>query len=103
MSANIVSVDEESLRNDIKNLVRKTVEETLNALLDEEASELVGAERYERTAGREAYRSGRCARRLVTGAEEVELSVPKLRGAGARTVRDGFAETLAYTEFPPEH
>lgn len=35
MSANIVSVDEESLRNDIKNLVRKTVQETLNALLDE--------------------------------------------------------------------
>ena len=54
MSANIVTVDEESLRKDIKNLVRKTVEETLNALLDEEASELVGAGRYERTAGREA-------------------------------------------------
>ena len=35
MSANIVSVDEESLRNDINNLVRKTVQETLNALLDE--------------------------------------------------------------------
>ena len=35
MSAKIVSVDEESLRNDIKNLVRKTVQETLNALLDE--------------------------------------------------------------------
>lgn len=70
MSANIVSVDEESLRNDIKNLVRKTVEETLNALLDEEASELVGAERYERTAGREAYRSGHYTRRLVTGAGE---------------------------------
>lgn len=35
MSVNIVSVDEESLRNDIKNLVRKTVQETLNALLDE--------------------------------------------------------------------
>lgn len=40
MSANIVSVDEESLRKDIKNMMRKTVEETLNALLDEEASEL---------------------------------------------------------------
>ena len=85
MSANIVSVDEESLRNDIKNLVRKTVEETLNALLDEEASELVGAERYERTAGREAYRSGHYTRRLVTGAGEVELSVPKLRGATFQT------------------
>lgn len=48
MSANIVSVDEESLRKDINNLVRKTVEETLNALLDEETSELVGAERYRR-------------------------------------------------------
>lgn len=46
MSANIVSVDEESLCKDINNLVRKTVEETLNALLDEETSELVGAGRY---------------------------------------------------------
>ena len=33
MSANIVTVDEESLRKDIKNLVRKTVEETLNAVV----------------------------------------------------------------------
>lgn len=35
MSANFVSVDEESLRKNIMNLVRKTVEKTLNALLDE--------------------------------------------------------------------
>ncbi len=53
MPANIVSVDEESLRNDIENLVRKTAEEAPDALIDEEASKLVGAERYERTAGRE--------------------------------------------------
>ena len=33
----------------------------------------------------------------------VDLSVQKLRGTAARTVRDGFAETLAYTEFPPDH
>lgn len=85
MSAIIASVDEESLRKEIKNLVRRTVEETLNALLDEEASELVGAERYERAAGREAFRSGRYARKLVTGAGEVELSVPKLRGATFQT------------------
>ena len=87
MSANIISVDEGPL----------------DALLDEEASGLVRAERYKRTAGRENYHSGRYARRLVTGAGEVDLSVPKLFGAAARTVRDGFAETLAYTEFPPEH
>lgn len=82
MSANIVSVDEESLRKDIKNLVRKTVEETLNALLDEEASGLVGTGRYERAAGREAHRGGHYARKLVTGAGEVESSA---RGCSARS------------------
>lgn len=85
MSANIVTVDEESLRKDIENPVRKTVEETPDALLDEEASELAGAGRCERTAGREAYRSGHYARKLVTGAGEVEPSVPKLRGATFQT------------------
>ena len=29
--------------------------------------------------------------------------MPRLRGTAARTVRDGFAETLTYTEFPPVH
>lgn len=72
-------------------------------MLEEEASEPVEGERYERTAGRDAYHSGRYARRLVTGAGEVDFSVPKLCGAAARTARDGFAETLAYTEFPSEH
>lgn len=83
--------------------MRKTVEEALNALLNKEASELVGAERYERTAGRDGYRSGHYARRLITGVEEIELSVPKLGRTATRTVRDEFAETLAYTKFPPEH
>jgi putative transposase len=35
VTANIASVDEESLRNDIENLMRKTVEETPDAPLDE--------------------------------------------------------------------
>lgn len=75
--------------------MRKTVEEALNALLNKEASELVGAERYERTAGRDGYRSGHYARRLITGVGEIELSVPKLGRTATRTVRDEFAETLA--------
>ena len=85
MSGNIVSVDEESLKSDLRELVRKTVQETLNALLDEEAGEMVGAERYERTAGREAYRSGHYRRKLVTTSGEVVLDVPKLRGATFQT------------------
>ena len=85
MSGNMVSVDEESLKSDLRELVRKTVQETLNALLDEEADEMVGAERYERTAGREAYRSGHYRRKLVTTSGEVVLDVPKLRGATFQT------------------
>ena len=54
----IVTLNEESLRSDLRELVRRTVEEMLNGLLDEEAGDLVGAERYERTADREAYRAG---------------------------------------------
>ena len=50
----IVTLNEESLKSDLRELVRKTVEDTLNGLLDEEAGDLVGAERYERAAGREA-------------------------------------------------
>ncbi|MZJ70863.1 IS256 family transposase [Collinsella aerofaciens] len=41
-----------------------------------------------------------CGRKAGEVADELE----SMRlGAAARTVRDGFAETLAYTEFPPEH
>lgn len=85
MSANIVSVDEGPLRSDLRELVRKTVQETLNALLDEEADEMVGAERYGRTAAREAYRSGHYKRKLVATSGEVVLDVPKLRGATFQT------------------
>lgn len=81
MSADIASVDEESLKSDLRELVRKTVQETLNALLDEEADEMVGAKRYEMTAAREAYRSGHYERKLVTTSGEVALDAPKLRGA----------------------
>lgn len=85
MSESIVSINEESLRLDIKELVKNTVRDVINQLLDEEADELVNAERYERTAEREAYRSGHYKRKLVTSAGEVELDVPKLRGATFQT------------------
>lgn len=85
MSESIVSINEESLRLDIKELVKNTVREVINQLLEEEADELVNAERYERTAEREAYRSGHYKRKLVTSAGEVELDVPKLRGATFQT------------------
>lgn len=45
MPDSIASLNEESLRADLRELVRRTVEEMLNGLLDEEADDLVGAER----------------------------------------------------------
>lgn len=58
MSDPIVSFDEAAMRGELRELVRQTVEDTLSALLEEEADDLIGADRYERTADREAYRAG---------------------------------------------
>ena len=74
------NIDEESLRADLRELIRKTVEEMLNGLLEEEAGDLVGAERYERTADREAYRAGHYERKLATTSGEVTIRMPKLKG-----------------------
>ena len=66
MSDPIVTFDENAVRGELRELVRRTVEDTLNALLEEEADDLIGADRYERTAGREAYRAGHYERGLTT-------------------------------------
>ena len=58
----IVSFDEAAMRGELKELVRRTVEDTINALLEEEADDLIGADRHEWTAGRETYRADRLER-----------------------------------------
>ena len=40
MSDNIIQLNEDLIKHDLKDLVRSSVEETLNALLDKEADEL---------------------------------------------------------------
>ena len=81
----IVTLNEESLRSDLRELVRKTVEDTLNGLLEAEADDLVGAERHGRTAEREAYRAGHYDRGLTTSSGEVTIHMPKLKGARLAT------------------
>lgn len=80
MSGPIVTFDEEAVRGELRELVRRTVVDTLNALLEEEADDLIGADRYERTAGREAYRAGHYERGLTTTSGQVTLKMPKLKG-----------------------
>jgi putative transposase len=51
----------------------------LQALIDAEATEVIGADRYQRTASRTTHRNGSPARLLSTKAGDVELRIPKLR------------------------
>jgi transposase-like protein len=75
----VVKIDEGRIREHLDEVVRSTVEETLNALLDAEADHLCGARKYERTDGRKDTRAGSYDRDLQTKAGEVTLTVPKLR------------------------
>ena len=85
MSEKIIQLNEEVVKGELKELVRKSVEETLNELLDKEADELTGAGKYERTAARQGYRSGHYSRKLTTTSGEVRLEVPKLKGVPFET------------------
>lgn len=80
MQPQIITLDEDMLKGELRDLVRGTVEEVINGILDAQADELVNAERYERTDERQAYRSGHYTRGLLTQAGRIEVSVPKLRG-----------------------
>lgn len=75
----VVQIDEGHIQAHLDEVVRSTVEETLNALLDAEADELCGARKYERTEGRKDTRAGSYDRRLQTKAGDVTLTIPKLR------------------------
>ena len=76
---NIVSIDAGKIQGHVDRVVRDTVEETLNGLLEAEAARLCDAGRYERTDARKDTRAGHYSRKLHTRAGEVELKVPKLR------------------------
>jgi transposase-like protein len=75
----VIQIDEGQIKDHLGELVRGTVEETLNNLLDAEADQLCNAARYERTEARKDTRAGYYERGLHTKAGEVKLRVPKLR------------------------
>jgi len=78
-SGQIIRIEQEQLTRHLDKVVRGTVEETLNALLDAEADRLCQASRYERTQKRQDTRAGYYKRNLETKAGPVQLQMPKLR------------------------
>ena len=85
MSEKIVQLNEEVIKGKLKELVRGSVEETLNELLEQEASMLTQAARYERNEARRGYRSGHYDRNLTTTSGNVTLHVPRLKGVPFET------------------
>ena len=81
----IIKIDEAKVSSHLGDLVRRTVEETLNGMLDAEAQEMCQAGRYERSEARQNSRAGFYQRKLQTQAGEVKLNVPKLRQAKFET------------------
>jgi transposase-like protein len=80
MSKGIIQLNEAIIKDELKELVRTSVEETLNSLLDKEAEELVNAGKYERSAARQGYRAGHYDRTFTTTSGNVNLKMPKLKG-----------------------
>ena len=85
MSKKIVQLNEEVIKGQLKELVRGSVEETLNELLEQEAEKLTQAARYERNEARQGYRSGHYDRNLTTTSGDVTLHVPRLKGVSFET------------------
>jgi len=81
----VIRIDEAQIQQHLGEMVRSTVEQTLNGLLDAEADQLCNARRYEHTEGRTDQRAGHYQRKLHTQAGEVELKMPKLRQAKFET------------------
>ena len=75
----VIQIDEARIKDHLGQMVRGTVEEALNAMLEAEADRLCGAGRYERSEARKDTRAGSYERKLETKAGAVTLKVPKLR------------------------
>ena len=78
-SDGMIRIEEEKIRSHVGEVVRQTVEQTLNGLLEAEADELCGAKRYARSPERLDTRAGHYDRTLQTQAGAVTLQVPRLR------------------------
>lgn len=76
---NIIKINEGQIHSHLDAMLRETVEETLNKMLDAEADELCKATRYERSDKRVDTRAGHYNRKLLTKAGQVNLKTPRLR------------------------
>ncbi len=75
----IEEVVREVLRDEHADVIRESVRVVAQEIMEAEVSELIGAQRGERTDDRATHRNGYRARRWDTRAGEIELQIPKIR------------------------
>jgi transposase-like protein len=75
----VIRIDERELRGHVRQMVRESVEQTLNDMLEAEADAPCGAKRYERSPERVDTRAGHYERKRLTSSGEVTPRVPRLR------------------------
>lgn len=75
----VIKIDSSEVHAHIDSMVRETVEDTLNKMLEAEADRLCNAERYEHNDERSDTRAGHYNRKLHVKAGVVNLKVPRLR------------------------
>src|SRR3954471_14699760 len=75
----IEEVVRQVLRDEHADVIRESVRVVAQEIMEAEVSELIGAERGERTPDRATHRNGYRPRRWDTRAGEIELQIPKLR------------------------
>jgi len=81
----IAAEDLKKLLGEDRDLLKTIVEETLQQVLEAEMDEALQASKGERTAGRLGYRAGYYNRMLVTRVGHIELRVPQDRQGRFRT------------------
>ena len=86
----VIQIDEARIRDHLGEMVRGTVEETLNAMLDAEADQLCGAGRYERSQARQDTRAGSYERTLHRA-----TSASRYRSCGVRPSRRPLSSAIA--------
>ena len=79
VNGKIITINENEVKGYLDSVVKGTVEETLNGLLDAEADDLCNALKYERSPERQSTRAGHYTRTLHARAGELKLKVPRLR------------------------
>src|SRR6266436_7966588 len=73
------TIDVKALLREDEEFLRALVRTALQEVLEAEMTEVLGAEKGERAAGRQGYRSGYYGRTLITRVGKLELRVPQDR------------------------